>query len=168
MPHHGKGPPHKPEALKRLEGTYRPDRAVRTPPSFGGRTPNPPKELSDAAKREWQRLGPSLAGLGMLTPADKALFGVYCQAYADYWKLTAELNALGEWTQFNARSGALTPVPQVAQRKAAWEMMRQAAHKFGFSPSDRAAVDLSPRPERDAEAQQKVDWLLKRSRQSDA
>jgi phage terminase small subunit len=100
----------------------------------------------------------------MLTPADKALFGVYCQSYADYWRLTTELNAMGSWTQHNACSGSMTPVPQVAQRKAAWEMLRQAAAKFGFSPSDRAGIDLSQVAPPDPAKQGQDDWLLKRGR----
>ena len=120
MPNHGKGPPRKPDALKRLEGTYRKDRTSKNPPKFPGSTPRPPKELNAAAKAEWKRLSPQLAELGMLTPADKALFGVYCQAFADYWKLTAELNAMGSWSQHNARSGSLTPVlfQNSAERKS--------------------------------------------------
>ena len=58
----------------------------------------------------------------------------------------------------------MTPVPQVAQRKAAWEMMRQAAAKFGLSPSDRAGINMPSLVPPDPAQQERDDWLLKRGK----
>ena len=61
----------------------------------------------------------------------------------------------------------LYDVPAVTwtpSRKAAWEMMRQAAAKFGFSPSDRTAINATSLAPPDPAKQEEEDWLLRRGR----
>ena len=72
----------KPTALKVLEGNpgKRPLNEYEPVPPKG--TIECPDWLEEEAKREWERLAPSLEAMGVLTTADLTAFAGYCQAYA--------------------------------------------------------------------------------------
>jgi P27 family predicted phage terminase small subunit len=78
-----RGPPPKPTALKKLEGTFRPDRAttneVQAPPA----APLRPK-LPRAAAEKWDEIVPLLVERGTLSLEDGAILEGYCRSY-DMW-----------------------------------------------------------------------------------
>lgn len=133
-------------AQHKRDGTYRADRhGQNDPPAFTASDDiHGPDYLSSDAKAEWERLAPELIRLGMFTVADRAMFATYCQSYSDYWKLTAELNALDSWATKPTEKGYVCTVPQVNTRMKVWAVLKEAAARFGFDPSSRASMDIKP------------------------
>lgn len=75
------GPGKKPRNMKVVAGTDRPDREA--PPSIEhepvSELPEAPDWLPNAhAVKEWDRLGPILVGMGLLTDASLSAFGTLC------------------------------------------------------------------------------------------
>ena len=145
------GRPRKPAAVHKREGTYRPAVHDHDEPVFSKGSPTPPKCLSTEAKCEWKRLVPDLQKNGMYTAADRAIFAAYCQAWADYQSLTVQLNALKSWT-FESEKGYVGITPLVTARNKIWLVLKEAAGRFGFDPSSRAGMDVSPPIEGDAQS----------------
>ena len=132
--------PRKPTAVKRLEGTYRPDRATAEPEPGG--TAECPDFLSAEARNEWERLAPELEGCGLLTSVDMAVFAAYCTAWADFRRLTVQLNEMASWV-WESEKGYRQVVPEISMRKEAWTRVVQAGGKLGLSPSDRSGLNVS-------------------------
>ena len=146
MANTGPGRPRKPTAAHKRDGTYRPARHDgRNEPQFGRASFTPPPEIDELANREWRRLAPELAKLGLFTRADRAMFTVYCQSWSDWVQLTAKLNAMDDLT-YRTANGYVGISPLVGARKGAWLMMKEAASRFGLDPSSRASLDVLPTP----------------------
>src|SRR5215831_5793220 len=79
----------------RLVGGNAGKRPIRRSPQPKGVAARPPG-LSPAARREWDRLKPPLAALGLLTPADAQFFACYCEAAATWRHANQQLRKLGE------------------------------------------------------------------------
>ena len=140
-----RGPAPKPTALKLLQGTHRPDRAVSNEPVPEPSVPSCPTWLHREAKREWRRIVPELETLGLLAEMDRAALAAYCQAYATWWKMEKDIAEEGE-TQFNVRSGLESARPQVAIRDKALDTMRRYLVEFGLTPSARSRVSVPEQP----------------------
>ena len=80
----GQGRRADPTALKILKGTNEahPERMNDNEPEYEGLGVEAPEWLDAEAKREWDRLAPSLEATGLLTVADKMAFEAYCWSYA--------------------------------------------------------------------------------------
>ncbi len=143
MANTGPGRKRKPTAKHKQEGTYEEYyHGGRNEPQFGKALMTPLPELNAAAKKEWNRVAPELARLGLFTMADRAVFAVYCQAWADWVALTKRVNALKNMGTFKTKSGYVSVSPLFGMRKNAWQMMKEAATRFGFDPSSRAGLDV--------------------------
>ena len=139
------GRPPKPTAKHKRDGTYRTTRhGGRNEPQFGKAAMTPPTELNAAAKKEWKRLARELAALGLFTRADRAVFAVYCQAWADWVALTKKINSLKSGITFTTANGYIGVHPIVGARSKAWAMMKEAATRFGLDPSSRTRLDVLP------------------------
>ena len=141
-----RGRPRKPTALKRLQGTYRPDRESADEPMPSGHA-DPPDVLTAEALAEWERLAPDLEAIGLLTVADRAVFAVYCQGWADYKKLTEQLNSMVSWT-WQSEQGYRQQCPELGMRKEAWTRIKEAGSKLGLDPSSRSGLHVEPRSKR--------------------
>src|SRR4051812_38548487 len=77
-----RGPQPKPSALKKMQGTYRADRAAvnEFTPTLG--LPEPPDWLDVGALEEWQRIVPELEKAGVLSLVDGAALEGYCSNFA--------------------------------------------------------------------------------------
>ena len=140
----GPGRPRKPTAAHNRDGTYRPGRHDgRNEPQFGRASLTPPPELDELANREWRRLAPELAKLGLFTRADRMVFSVYCQAVSDWRQLTKRINAMDDIT-FTRANGHVGITPLIQTRQKAWQMMKGAATRFGLDPSSRASLNVAP------------------------
>ena len=140
MPNPKGGMPRKPEALKKLHGTARKDRAVESSATATG-MPTRPIGLSSQAVRVWKSLAPKLHGLGLLAEIDQSTFGVYCQAYADWLEVTRVLNKLGIANWYSeTESGYRQVIPEVAVRDKTYQVMQRLGTRFGLDPSSRSGI----------------------------
>jgi len=140
MPSPKGGRPRKPDALKKLHGTARKDRAVESTASATG-MPTRPMGLSQQAIRVWKSLAPKLHGLGLLSDIDQSTFAVYCQAYADWLELTRLLNKLGVANCYSeTESGYRQAIPEIAVRDKAYQVMQRLETRFGLDPSSRSGI----------------------------
>jgi len=104
--------------------------------------PQPPEHLSDDAKSEWQRLGPELYHLGLLTVSDLNSFTCYCNSCGRWMTAERELTQAGVLTQ-TAENGQVIAHPLVAvARNAAADMMRYST-EFGLTPAARRKLAAS-------------------------
>lgn len=78
-----RGPPPKPTALKKLEGTYRPDRAASNEVVAPVQAP-PRPDLKGVAAAKWDEIVPILLARGTLSLEDGAILEAYCRGY-DMW-----------------------------------------------------------------------------------
>lgn len=128
------GPMKKPTALKKLQGTYRPDRAPENEP-----IPLPQDDLSPPdyvigkeAIECWNDLAPKLHAAGLFTEIDGLMLGQYCMAFQTWKRVGRQIaneeippNSPGVW-QYN---------------KSVETMMKIAPH-FGLSPATRAKISV--------------------------
>ena len=135
-------------AQHKRDGTFRETRHGEDDVQFSMGDPKPPAELNAAAKKEWKRVYPGLAELGMFTEADRLLFSVYCQSAADYLDLTRQLNKMKS-QEYETKTGSRQPVPQIAMRQKAWIAMKEAASRFGLDPVSRIGLDVTPKKKGD-------------------
>ena len=80
-----RGPPPKPSAVKKLEGTYRKDRAARNEVVAPPGAPPLPAKMSTIALAKWNELIPVLLKRGTLSVEDGAILEAHCRSY-EQWK----------------------------------------------------------------------------------
>jgi phage terminase small subunit len=109
----------RPAPLKILEGnpSHRP---ILPEPRPTPGLPTCPGWLLPEAKKEWRRIGPELARIGLMTVADRVAFAGYCQAWARW--MEAEMTGTG-----SAQERTLRVLLATIQR-------------FGLSPADRTRL----------------------------
>lgn len=133
-------PPRRPNHLKilasRTRGPHQPQRATADRVDH-----RPPVRLSEGAQKVWDRLAPDLIDKRVLTSWDVDLFAVYCDAAAAYYECAAAMGSS------NAVKGS---VRDTTVNNPLWRVMRDCADtmrsigaKFGFTPSDRAGIDVA-------------------------
>jgi P27 family predicted phage terminase small subunit len=154
--------PPKPTALKRIEGTARPDRAnpeEPTPPAIEVGT-EPPTWLRDRrARAYWRELVPVLSDARMLAMTDTTALVILAKAYGRWRAYEDFLEEHGETYDSKAAtakkpegekpaapaSQMLRPRPEVAMRDKAEDRLVLLLGKFGMTPSDRTRVAALPR-----------------------
>ena len=130
----------KPTALRKYEGNlgkraYNPDEP--TPPPG---CPDCPPHLEGNAAEEWERLGPTLHRMGVLTGADRAAFAAYCQAWARWVEAEERLKALPAMVR--TPNGHVQQNPWLAVANKQLELMGRFAVEFGLTPSARSRLKL--------------------------
>jgi P27 family predicted phage terminase small subunit len=138
-----KGRKPKPTAVKALQGNPGRRPLNKAEPKVDGAT-TAPRWLDKVGKQEWRRLAPKLQRLGLLTPADRALFAAYCRAYSRLVHADRFLRRQ-ESLVYATPSGSIKPWPQEAIANQAVETMRKIATEFGFTPSSRSRITLEDR-----------------------
>lgn len=97
--------------------------------------PNCPPFLMAEAKKEWRRITPLLAGLGLIAKIDQASIAIYCAAYA--------------WWQFHEQH-LQADIQDAKEARAAWEAIPENAGKRwhggdGFQlPTPNGSVTYNP------------------------
>ena len=140
----------KPTALKLVTGNAGKRPLPKNEAVLDLAEPIPPAFLCDDAKVEWGRVCSMLYRAGLMTDADRAALGAYCQAYGRWAQ--AE-RALGRMAALDKENKALTvktiqgnainnPLVGIAN-KAMSDMVRYAA-EFGMTPSARSRVEARP------------------------
>lgn len=154
-----RGPKPKPTQLKVLAGTLRPDRVNKHEPKPKSAVPRCPSHLSDEAKREWRRVAPELASLGLLARLDRAALANYCQAWGRWIEAEEALRKFG--VMVKSPNGFPMQSPYLAVVNRAMEQIRAMLAEFGMSPSSRTRVHAQPGG---AEAEDDFDRFLARRR----
>lgn len=137
-----RGPAPKPTAIKKLEGTYRRDRAPQNEPRPRVMIPPPPKWLHGAALREYRRAAKLLFKARVLTELDGAALAVYANEFA-LWREAVDALAV---------QGAVVPGPGGQVRANPWQGIANTAFKnmrsimaeFGMTPASRTRVEAAP------------------------
>jgi len=127
-----------PTKLKLIRGTLRKDRANRTEAVLKTEIPRCPPELSRLAKREWRRIAPDLAALGLLAKIDRSALALYCEAYARWIEAIEAIHKYG--VVIKSPSGYPVQSPYVAIANKAGEQVRLMLGEFGMTPAARSRV----------------------------
>ena len=135
----------KPTALRRHEGNpgkrgFNADEPV-PPPGC----PDCPPHLSRPAQEEWDRLGPELARMGVLTLADRAAFAAYCQAWARWVEAEERLKTLPAMVR--TPNGHVQQNPWLAVANKQLELMGRYMTELGLTPASRSRITVPPSPE---------------------
>ena len=135
-----RGPIPKSDEQRILEGnpSKRPLRGPSPKPEHS--IPTCPIWLSPLAKKEWKRITPELARLGLLTKLDRNVLAGYCVSFA-LWQQTQELLSK-QGTVYLTGKGQLQPRPEIMVAKTAGEMMQSFAAELGLTPTSRARMNL--------------------------
>ncbi|HAN97011.1 MAG TPA: phage terminase small subunit P27 family [Planctomycetaceae bacterium] len=107
--------------------------------------PTPPDRMGDHAKGLWRLICEQLIGQQMLSATDLVGLEIYCDAYQDYREAELDIRESG-YTAFTDK-GYEYQRPAVARRANAAKLIRDWSSRFGFSPLDRAGVELPIRNE---------------------
>ncbi len=118
----GGGRPRKPTALKLLYGDdkHDPQRINRAEPQPGAGPIEPPWELSEAGRRNWERMAPDRIRLGVLTAWDVQAFAQFCEAVEH-----ARVELLGD---------------DLLRAQRAVNICATLGGRFGWTPADRARL----------------------------
>lgn len=143
------GPPRKPTAQKKLEGTHRKDREAPNALDFDPTKdlPAPPDDLRpDAARQCWEVCAKELHAKGMLATVDLALLRAYCYQTALMMEAEQELETNGKTTTITNKGGGsyLTKSPWIAILSDATEKVHKIGQQFGFSPASRPRIGAPP------------------------
>jgi P27 family predicted phage terminase small subunit len=127
-----RGRPPKPTELHHLEGTFRLSRHRRRDreprPALG--VPSCPRGLSLGARREWRRIAPELAEMGLLSAQDRAGLAVYCADFA------AWMGVLGQAQRFPLGSRERDALERLADRFRDGAL--KMANELGMTPLARS------------------------------
>lgn len=104
--------------------------------------PECPPELSELARREWDRLAPELAKLRIVTNLDRAALGAYCSAYALWAEANEAIQKYGAMIKSPSGYPVQSPCVAIANRQT--EIMMPIASGFGFTPASRSRISAPP------------------------
>lgn len=136
-----RGPKPKPSALKKAQGTYRPDRAPKSEVKPTPGIPDCPKYLDAIARAEWNRIVPELAKLDLLTKVDGAVLEGFCANYS----AAVKFQALADKKPIVKTPFGPKTNPAVTEARKAWALCRQFGAELGLSPSARTRVEGKPK-----------------------
>ncbi len=139
-----RGPAPKPSALKKAQGTYRPDRAPRNEPEP---TDNPlvcPSHLSETAQAHFWEIADELDAMGIAYRADSGTLAIMAEAYAFKKEAADNLNNYGVLIKGRS-AGEPVKNPSWQQWREAAATYMAAAKEFGLTPSSRTRIE-APEP----------------------
>ncbi len=148
------GPPKKPTALKLIAGNPGEKKLPVGEVHPKVEMPGMPKHLSPEARAEWERLGPVLVRLRLLTRLDRAAFSAYCQAWSRH--VEAE--------EMMAKAGAMAFTPNKFPVVSPWytiskqsvEVMAKFLSEFGLTPAARTRINVPHPPAGDSDGDEKA------------
>ncbi len=132
----------KPTNIKKLQGTFRPDRILPGEPQPEIVIPKCPTWLKGLARREWKRITPKLFALGCVSEIDVMQLASYClavQMVADCTKIIEE-----EGLTCLTSKGTIVQRPEVGMRNTAMSLLKSFGAEFGMSPASRTRISVAP------------------------
>jgi P27 family predicted phage terminase small subunit len=138
-----KGPPPKPTALKLLEGNPGKRALNQSEPTLAVAEPTCPEHLDEDAKREWKHIVPILMKMRVLTEADEAMLGIWCQTYSTLMDLQRRIAKTG--TLYTTKKGGFVQSnPLFLQMLKCINVIGKISAEFGLTPSARVRLHAAP------------------------
>ena len=134
-------PPPKPTALKIIQGTFRPDRALAEPIPRSG-APEPPTDWDPKARAVWDRVVRELVNMGIAATCDAEMLVSFCEAVV-VRNRAAALIAKSPLL-IEAPSGRRAPNPLLGVHDQATARIVQIGTLFGLSPAARTRISVDP------------------------
>lgn len=132
------GFPPEPTHLKILKGNPRkhrlPDNEAQ--PELG--LPPCPPHLSEAAKKEWRRMGKLLAGVGLMSKVDGTALAGYCHYYALWVEAREQMEKRGPVVLGSKGQPMVNPFFRIANE--CFDRMAAMMREFGVTPAARTRV----------------------------
>jgi P27 family predicted phage terminase small subunit len=138
-----RGRPPKPTALKLISGNPGKRALPKDEPRPPVELPAMPAWLTPEARVEWQRLGPVLVRLRLLTRLDRAAFAAYCQAWSRFVQAEQELSKTSPMA-FTANGYPIVNPWQTISNQAVG-LMSKFLGEFGLTPAARTRIN-APHP----------------------
>ena len=130
----------KPTKLKKLQGTYRTDRDGKNEPDPEVQIPRKPTWMKGEAAKEWKRITPQLAELGLISELDLVALTAYCSNWALF--IECEQTILERGLTFETPNGHTQQRPEVSIRRQALEQAKSFLTEFGLTPASRSKISL--------------------------
>ena len=139
-----RGPPPKPTRQKKLEGTFRPDRAPKAEFAPTPGAPQAPHWLDDEGRAEWDRIVPELAGKLLVSPLHQSSLADLCAAHSNAAKAQRDVQRRGLIikTPFGPQKNPAIKIAQEARAQA--NLLRR---EFGLTPSAASRVRAPEKPD---------------------
>jgi P27 family predicted phage terminase small subunit len=138
------GPPPKPTPLKIIAGNPGKKRLPEGEVKPKVEMPSMPKHLNAEARAEWDRLGPVLVRLKLLTRLDRAAFAAYCMAWSRHVEAEEQL-AKASALAFTANGYPIVN-PWATISKQAVDQMAKFLGEFGLTPASRTRINVGQVP----------------------
>ena len=138
----------KPTVLKKIEGTYRKDRAPKTEvqPTIALSLTTPP-ELNEWGVQLWKAISEEYLRIGLITNVDTGSLFTLCNEFGTYCEADDLIKGKGlevEEDVYSAKGelvGSKTVVnPMLKVRNDAFKNYNSMCSKFGITPADRARL----------------------------
>jgi P27 family predicted phage terminase small subunit len=142
----------KPKAVKKLQGTYRPDRDKRKgkkapEPASGAK---PPTWLNADGRRFWRGLAPTLERNGLLTELSLPAFAILCDTWGRMMEAREVVKDEGYIYVSHGESGRqIKKNPAVGILEQAQKDFKTLGVEFGLTPSALEKLTTSPPEEID-------------------
>lgn len=137
-----RGRPPKPTALKELEGFPGHRKPNANEPKPETIAPKCPHHVQGAARKEWRRISTELLALGLLTRIDMSSLASYCITYARWQEAEEQVSKGG--LVVKTKSGNLIQNPYLGVANSAMKLCHKFAVEFGFTPSSRSRLNVTP------------------------
>lgn len=147
----------RPAALKLLNGRHAGvdsgGRKVSEVPAFVRLPPDPPVELGEHARAEWDRVVPELQRLQLIKSLDRAALASYCEMWETFVLATADVHERGlvvenhSTRKDGSESTWFTANPAVAVQRNAQAAVRAWCAEFGLTPSAEQRVAAAGVPD---------------------
>jgi|TARA_Y100000310_G_scaffold181632_1_gene181603 P27 family predicted phage terminase small subunit len=133
----------KPTAKKKLEGTYRKDRAPKNEmqPSEANTIDKPVGLINEFADNIWLKVTGELSSLNMLMEVDKEMLMAYCNEMGIYFDCCEKTKATGSYTQDNKANGEIISNFMKIGNTALANAIK-LSDKFGFNPAARTKIEM--------------------------
>ncbi len=139
----------KPDHLKVVAGTDRPDRMNPNAPVASTELPEPPRWLSARAAEIFRGLVATIDGMGIASADDTTMLALAASRYEEVEICTAVIEDVGRvYKSVNSQGAEMwRSRPEVAQRSEAMRHAQSLLAEFGLSPAARSRVSATPKPE---------------------
>lgn len=133
----------KPTEQKKLEGTYRADRAAKCEPKPRVEVPHCPKWLNGAARLEYMRHAKMLSSLRVMTEADRLALAAFAHEFGAWREAETMVGVLGA-VLISEKTGApyLNPWQNIASNH--FKNMVKLMQEFGLTPASRSRIEAQP------------------------